>query len=199
MTRIKFTKNELRAQQHKLSQLQKYLPTLQLKKSLLQFEVASAKMELVEKQNRFELLFEGLKKGEKILDEIGGVDLGEVYEVTQFTQGIENIAGVEVPYIETLEFKSLSYSLIDTPIFCDVLIDKLRKLKRSKIEVDLVTEKVLRLQKELRDVTIRVNLFEKIMIPRSLDNIKRIKVFLSDMELAAVCQAKAAQKKVMNR
>ena len=39
MAEIKLTKNELRSQQTHLAQLQKYLPTLQLKKAMLQAEV----------------------------------------------------------------------------------------------------------------------------------------------------------------
>ena len=39
MAEIKFTKTELRSQQLKLDRLRKYLPTLQLKKAMLQVEV----------------------------------------------------------------------------------------------------------------------------------------------------------------
>ena len=38
---IKLTKTELRIQQTRLGQFQRYLPTLQLKKAMLQFEVNS--------------------------------------------------------------------------------------------------------------------------------------------------------------
>lgn len=47
MAEIKLTKNELRAQQNRLTQLLKYLPTLQLKKAMLQLEVQEAKAELL--------------------------------------------------------------------------------------------------------------------------------------------------------
>ena len=53
------------------------------------------------------------------------------------------------------------------------------------------------LEKELREVSIRVNLFEKILIPRALDNIKKIKIFLGDQQLAAVAQAKVSKKKIL--
>ena len=43
---IKLTKNELRDQQKKLGQLRKYLPTLQLKKAMLQSEVYEARQEI---------------------------------------------------------------------------------------------------------------------------------------------------------
>ena len=46
MAEIKLTKNELRSQQNKLNQLEKYLPTLQLKKAMLQIEVNEARLEI---------------------------------------------------------------------------------------------------------------------------------------------------------
>jgi V/A-type H+-transporting ATPase subunit D len=44
-----------------------------------------------------------------------------------------------------------------------------------------------------------VNLFEKILIPRSQENIKKIRVFLGDQQLAAVAQAKVAKRKIAIR
>ena len=46
MTALKLTKSELRTQQVRLLQLQRYLPTLQLKKAMLQIEVNNATLEV---------------------------------------------------------------------------------------------------------------------------------------------------------
>ncbi len=43
MSEVKLTKNGLRAEQQKLAQLSKYLPTLQLKKAMLQVQVQEAR------------------------------------------------------------------------------------------------------------------------------------------------------------
>ena len=51
---IKLTKNELRVQQTRLQLLHKYLPTLQLKKALLQTEVSEAKGEITALKSDFE-------------------------------------------------------------------------------------------------------------------------------------------------
>lgn len=49
------------------------------------------------------------------------------------------------------------------------------------------------------EVSIRLNLFEKILIPRTKKNIKKIEVFLGDQELAAVAQAKVAKSKILKK
>ena len=47
----------------------------------------------------------------------------------------------------------------------------------------------------LRKVTQRVNLFEKVLIPRARDNIRRIRIYLGDAERAAVVRSKIAKRK----
>jgi V/A-type H+-transporting ATPase subunit D len=74
-----------------------------------------------------------------------------------------------------------------------------RKLVEDSIRIEIAKEKKAALEKELREVSIRVNLFEKVLIPRALKNIKKIKVFLGDQELAAVSQGKVAKRKIEER
>ena len=51
---VKLTKTELRSEQVRLLQLQKYLPTLQLKKMLLQIEVNQAELEIQQLHSEFD-------------------------------------------------------------------------------------------------------------------------------------------------
>ncbi|MEM9656923.1 MAG: V-type ATP synthase subunit D, partial [Planctomycetota bacterium] len=46
-----------------------------------------------------------------------------------------------------------------------------------------------------RRITQRVNLFEKVLIPRSQENIKQIQIGLSEQERSAVVRSKIAKKK----
>ena len=51
------------------------------------------------------------------------------------------------------------------------------------------------LDEAVRTITQRVNLFDKVLIPRAQANIKRIRIFLADGERAAVVRAKIAKAK----
>jgi V/A-type H+-transporting ATPase subunit D len=44
-------------------------------------------------------------------------------------------------------------------------------------------------------VTQRVNLFEKVLIPRTREHIRRIRIYLADAERAAVVRSKIAKRK----
>ncbi len=193
---LKLTKNELRNQQIRLSQFQKYLPTLQLKKAMLQFEVALCQMEVTRLHGEMQLLRHQVEGFASFLLDPVPVDVLHYADVLHVKKRYENVAGVEIPIFESIIFSDLDYSLFDTPIWTDRAIEVVRDFVISREKVSIAEEKKRALEKELRAVSIRVNLFEKILIPRSQENIKRIRIFLSDQQLAAVAQAKVAKKKI---
>lgn len=196
MAEIKLTKNELRAQQNKLGQLLKYLPTLQLKKAMLQAEVNEARIEIVQCEEQYKKIHTQVEGYSALLSQKTSVELVSLLKVKAVRKRFENIAGVEVPYFEGIDFDETPYSLIDTPAWFDGVIAGLKALAEAWARIKIAQEKKVALEKELREVSIRVNLFEKILIPRALKNIKKIKVFLGDQQLAAVSQAKVAKRKI---
>jgi len=195
VTRLKLTKNELRQQQYKLNQLIKYLPTLQLKKAKLQHEVNETVMAFDAKVKEYDVLKNKIREFAIYFNDLGGIGIEEIQHVDSIDVKKENIAGVEIEILENVHFKPLTYALFNTHPIVDSVISHIHKLKIIEIELQLLLDTKERLEKELREVSIRVNLFEKVLIPRTKENIKKIKVFLGDLELAFVCQAKAAQKK----
>lgn len=196
MAELKLTKNELRNQQNKLGQLQKYLPTLQLKKAMLQAEVHEARIEILKLQEDFEKYDRAVKEYAALLTEKVSVNLTDAAKVIHIIKRYENIAGVEVPYFDGMSFEEFSYDLFETPAWVDGVVSGLRGLATANAKITVAKEKKDALEKEWREVSIRVNLFEKILIPRALRNIKKIKVFLGDQQLAAVSQAKVAKTKI---
>lgn len=196
---IRLTKNELRDQQHRLSQLEKYLPTLQLKKAMLQAEVYEAKLEVDAKQTTFDTQQSACQQFETLLGTHLALDLNTIALVTAVDKRYENIAGVEIPHFEGIHFQPITYTLFDTPPWVDGSVHEMRKLGEEQARLQIAQEKRTALERELREVSIRVNLFEKVLIPRCLSNIKKIKVFLGDQELAAVSQAKVAKTKIEER
>ncbi len=193
---VKLTKNDLRMQQNRLAQLQKYLPTLQLKKAMLQLVVGEARQQVINLEDAFQGLRTNVEGFSAMLTEKTSIDPRSAAKVTNVEKRFENIAGVEIPEFVGVTFEDYPYSLFDTPPWVDVAIGSLQELAKAKEQIKVAEEKKNALEKELREVSIRVNLFEKILIPRAQTNIKKIKVFLGDQQLAAVSQAKAAKAKI---
>ncbi|MES2345330.1 MAG: V-type ATP synthase subunit D [Chlamydiota bacterium] len=194
---IKLTKMELRSQQVKLAQLQKYLPTLQLKKAMLQVEVNTAQHEINQLKGEFKSAEERVLKFSRLLSDKSAPDLFSAIKIHKVGKKYENIAGIDVPYFEGISFEAPSYALFDTPLWMESAVLWIHDLLTLREKIKIGYEKKTALEKELREVSIRVNLFEKIMIPRALGNIKKIKIFLGDQQLAAVSQAKIAKRKIL--
>lgn len=193
MTVVRLTKNELRSQQQKLTQLLRYLPTLQLKKAMLQAEVNEARLEIKETERVFNHVRTQVDTFSSLLTDREAINFDEAVKVTKIDRRYENIAGIDIPYFEGIHFADFDYDLFETPSWTDAAVMSLRGLAEAKARIEVAKEKKAALEKELREVSIRVNLFEKILIPRAKKNIKRIQVFLGDQQLAAVSQAKVAK------
>jgi len=199
MSEIKLTKNVLRLEQIKLTQLQRYLPTLQLKKAMLQAEVNETRAEIQRLETAFDEARLQVSSVGSLFSQSVGLDLGQLAKVSEVRKRFENIAGVEVPVFEDVLFADFSYPLFSTPAWIDGAMALLRNLVTARARILVEEAKKEALEKELREVSIRVNLFEKNLIPKSLRNIKKIKVFLGDQALAAVGQAKVAKTKLEKR
>lgn len=196
---IRYTKTELRLQQIRLSQLQKYLPTLQLKKAMLQLEINGVAQEMENLQVQFDNYSNRMEGYEKLFTGSDHDDLMQACRLVEVKKRYENIAGVEIPLYEGIVFEKPQYFFFDTSVWLESGIHGVKQLIGTREELAVLQEKKALLEKELREVSIRVNLFEKIMIPRTQDNIKRIKIFLGDQQLAAVSQAKVAKRKILER
>jgi V/A-type H+-transporting ATPase subunit D len=196
---MKLTKNELRIQQIRLTQFQRYLPTLQLKKAMLQFEVSLVLGEIQKLKEEGEAVQRQVDLFSSLLIDKVTVDISKLAEIVHVKKHYENIAGVEIPIFEKIIFQEADYFLFDTPSWTEQATHLVRDLVEAKEKIAVAEEKKHALEKELREVSIRVNLFEKILIPRAQSNIKKIRIFLGDQQLAAVAQAKVAKKKIMLR
>lgn len=199
MAQVKLTKNELRDQQFRLKQLEKYLPTLQLKKAMLQIEVNQIAQEILEEEEKLQAKKEHFQSSMHLLSSKNVGNLIASLRVTDLNKHYENIAGVDVPHLDSIEFETRKYRFYSSPLWFDKAYQSLKEMVEIKQILRVKHEKKRALEKELRDVSIRVNLFEKIMIPRTKSHIKKIKVFLGDQQLASVAQAKMAKKKIEMR
>ncbi|MCX7661593.1 MAG: V-type ATP synthase subunit D [Candidatus Omnitrophica bacterium] len=197
MSKVKFTKGELKRQRQLLEQYKRYLPILQLKKQQLQIEVQKQeelfkkKQDLLRQKKSFILRWIGLVKVEE-------VKLTPWIRPERVNFTYKNIAGVEFPVFLNLEFIPLEYDLFIQPVWFEKTVEILRDFV-SLIEEIKVIRIALEILKEQLQITIqRVNLFEKVKIPQTEETIRRIKIYLGDLFISEVCRSKIAKKKLQS-
>ena len=71
--------------------------------------------------------------------------------------------------LDEVIFKEVNYSLVDTPVWTDRATELVRELVVARETLNIAEEKRRALEKDLRDVSIRVNLFEKILLRVGID------------------------------
>lgn len=195
MAKIKLTKNELKVQKDALKMFNRYLPTLLLKKQQLQSEIRtiSAKAKAVrEKRDELEREFTewiGVFGEEEAFP-------ADTVSVSDIKRGFTNIAGVSIPVYEGASFSRKNYDLYATPLWVDMASEKMESSLSLDLEAKVLDEQVSLLEKELHVTTQRVNLFEKVKIPETKANIKKITVSLGDEQVAAVVRSKISKKKL---
>ncbi|MDR1318798.1 MAG: V-type ATP synthase subunit D [Treponema sp.] len=193
MAKIKLTKNELKKQKDSLKMYQRYLPTLMLKKQQLQAEIRTTELRIKELTDEKDRLDESFKSWIAVYGETG-VFTPDIVKITTIRAGQGNIAGVAIPIFEGADFAVSPYDLVSTPFWLDAAVDRMQKVLLLDIEARIVEEQRRRLDHELRVTTQRVNLFEKIKIPETRGNIKKIQVYLGDQQTSAVVRGKIAKR-----
>ena len=197
MAKIKLTKNEQKAQKDALKMYQRYLPTLTLKKQQLQTEIRTIDARAKEVRAKRAALEKEFEAWIAVFGEEDAFKPGMV-TVKNIKKSTGNIAGVEIPVYEGADFGRGDYDLFETPLWIDLAADRMEKALSLDLEADVLDEQVRLLSAELRTTTQRVNLFEKVMIPETKANIKKISVYLGDQQVAAVVRSKISKKKLQN-
>jgi V/A-type H+-transporting ATPase subunit D len=198
LAKIKLTKNELKVQKDALKMYRRYLPTLTLKKQQLQAEIRiiEEKAEAVRKAR--ENLEKGFGSWIAVFSEKEAFPQG-IITVSNIRKGSGNIAGVAIPTYEGADFQRGDYDLYSTPLWVDLAANHMEKAMSLDLEAEVLDEQVRLLEKELTSTSQRVNLFEKVKIPETLANIRKISVYMADQQVSAVVRSKISKRKIAAR
>ncbi len=195
MAKIKLTKNELKNQKDALKMYRRYLPTLTLKKQQLQAEIRTIEANARAVRQQKAALEEAFNQWIAVFSEQDAFPPG-VITVDNIRKGTGNIAGVPIPTYEGADFARGDYDLYDTPLWVDMAAGHMEKALELDLQAEVLDEQVRLLQKELQATAQRVNLFEKVKIPETQENIKKISIYMADQQVAAVVRSKISKKKI---
>lgn len=195
MAKIKLTKGELKRQRDSLKQFEHYLPILLLKKQQLQLERERIRRNLKQKIEEIDALEGEISDWSGLLNEEGGYVSKWVRPKEVVTKDF-NIAGVNIPVLERVDFEKPEYDLYIAPLWVDTAIEKIKGLTVLLEEEKILKSQIKILERELRVTAQRVNLFEKVKIPECKENVRLIRIYLGEQETNAVGRSKIAKSKI---
>jgi V/A-type H+-transporting ATPase subunit D len=194
MARVRLSKTALAKERQQLKLYQRLLPSLDLKRRQLTVEAERARTVYREAQAaaaRYET-----ELGQKLpMVANPNIDLRGLVRLRVAELGVESVVGVKVPVLARVEYDLAEYSFISTPAWVDELVVRLKEVIGLRLNAAVAGKRVRALEHAVRRVTQRVNLFDRILIPDAKRKIRKIQVFLGDLERDAVIRSKLAKRR----
>ncbi|MBK1645497.1 V-type ATP synthase subunit D [Thiocapsa imhoffii] len=194
MSRVSLSKSSLAKQNRNLRTYERYLPSLDLKRKQIMAERAKEVMACEATRREITVLRERVQEHLPMMAN-HEIELSDLVSVRAVRIGEQNLLGTRLPVLEELEVERRDYGLFSMPHWVDTLVDALIEMMTLETRLALHERRLIRFDEAVRKVTQRVNLFDKVLIPRARANIKTIKVYLSDAERAAIVRSKIAKNK----
>jgi len=194
MARLAYSKASLSKESAKLKRYKQFLPSLDLKRQQLAVERKKAQRTL--RQTEFEIE-QCYQKSAEMLPMLAdkSIHVKNLVKVSQLEVTEENVVGVHLPIIKKLTIDVQEYSLFTEPHWVDQLVVQLKIMMQLKLQHQVEQQRVATLSEAVKKVTQRVNLFDKVLIPKAQQDIRKIRIYLSDQERAGVVRAKSTKQK----
>jgi V/A-type H+-transporting ATPase subunit D len=194
MARISLNKTSLKKERDQLELYRQFLPSLDLKRQQFLQEhkkereqAAATERELADLQKEAEEWLPFLANERTTASQLVRIEDVQLKE--------ENVLGMSLPIIQDIKISVAGYSTLTTPLWFDGLARLLEECARLSIRLKIEKKRVAMLNEALQTITKRVNLFDRVLIPESEQNIRYIRIALADMERAGVIRAKLAKNK----
>ena len=194
MARLALNKSSLSKLTRQLGTFEKFLPSLDLKRKQLMAERARAQAALQRTGQAMAALRESIA-GRLPMLASREIELADLVQLKTVRLGEENVVGTRLPVLEAVEVQRRDYSYLAIPQWVDRLSDDLARMLELHAGLAVERRRLVLLEEAVRKVTQRVNLFEKVLIPRTKEHIRKIRIYLSDAERAAVVRSKIAKRK----
>lgn len=194
MAKISYNKSFLQKTREQLKLYKKLLPSLDLKRRQLTFELVRAQKSLEELRAAKEKLASTIGTQFPMLARTR-IDLSNLVRITSLKTGEENVVGLRLPVVHEVVCEIVDYSMFVKPQWVDLLLKKLKEMTLVHFRLKAAEERVTLLNQGVKHITQRVNLFDKVLIPEAKETMFRIQIFLGDAERSAVVRAKIAKQK----
>lgn len=198
MAKLALNKSSLARESTQLAEYRRFLPSLELKRLQITAERAKAKETLARLEQHYEQRFADLAAALPMLAN-KHVPLEGLVRLKGVERSEQNLSGTVLPVLGEIDVEVEPYSLLARPHWVDPYIDGMRELLRLNLKRDVARERIDKLIEAEAVISRRVNLFEKVLIPRAERNIKKIRMALADAERDAVVRAKISKRKTAAR
>lgn len=197
MARLQLNKSSLARESAQLRTFERFLPSLDLKRQQLLVQRATAEAHVSSLRSEVRELAERVGREVPMLGN-DSVDLDGLVTLEAYEVADENMVGTTLPVLSRMEVSVRPYSKLAKPHWVDDVARLLHDMLEAQLQVQIARLRADTLADAVERITQRVNLFEKVLIPGTKANIRKIRTHLNDSETSAVVRAKLAKRKREN-
>ena len=194
MARLQLSKSALSREQKNLRTYKRFLPSLDLKRQQVMAERNEAARQLAHTRREIDALRKAAGDINPMLAN-RDVELTDLARITDVRLDVQNVVGTRLPTLTAVTVEVRDYPLMAKPFWVDNTAQMLRQMLELRVRLQVEQRRLALLEQAVKTITQRVNLFDKVLIPRARQNIKRIQIYLSDLQTAAVVRSKIAKRK----
>jgi V/A-type H+-transporting ATPase subunit D len=196
--RILMNKNTLATLKEELKEYNTAVPVFEMKEQKLKEVVRTVENSIVRLEESIEEVNEETKKWVAVMAE-DTVDLSKMVKVDHVVSDKREIAGVAIEEFEDIVFRNVEVDLFNTPLWLDAAIEVLQDQKTNRTLVEVEKRNLQMLREELLEARRMKNALLEVFIPETAESIRKIEIYLGDVERLAIGCAKLVKKKKENK
>jgi len=194
MAKLALNKSTLNHENQRLKSFRQFVPALDLKRKQILAARMKSRRALEQLQQDERQISAQVAEQLPMLANTR-LDLHSLIRIERVEQRLDNLVGIELPCVEQVRLDRAQYSRLAMPQWVDRAVELLGQMLELRVRQQVERIRLERLEMALQKTTQRLNLFDKVLIPRTESNIRRIRIALSDAERAGVVRAKIAKGK----
>ena len=192
--KILMNKNTLAALKVELKEYKTALPVFEMKEQQLSEAVQSAEDNIKKLEAVIEKINRETRAWVAVMAE-PTIDLTALMVVDELLTVKQEIAGVTIEVFDDIRFEEVEVDLMETPLWVDAAIEILREQVTNQSLIRIEEENIRRLTEELAEARRMKNALKEKFIPETQENIRKIEIYLGDVERLAIGCAKLVKKK----
>lgn len=196
--KILMNKNTLAALKLELKEYHIALPVFEMKEQQLKELIQS----ITEGISKLEASIESINQDTKpwvavFAEEVE--DLNHAVKIKELVTTTREVAGVPIEEFEAINFEDPKIDTFNTPLWVDAAVELIKDQKTNLRTIELEKSNMLLVQEELAEARRMKNALKEVFIPETKENIRKIEIYLGDVERLAIGCAKLVKKKKQHK
>jgi V/A-type H+-transporting ATPase subunit D len=187
-------KNSLAILKNELKEYQSALPVFEMKEQQLKKAVESLELSIRKLEQSIEETNRETRPWVAVMAE-ESVDLAQLAVVKRVVTHKREIAGVSIDVFSDIKLEERQLDLLDTPLWADAAQEVIADQKAKYIMIEIERQNIELLREELAEARRMKNALKEVFIPETIQQIRKIEIYLGDVERLAIGCAKLVKKK----